>query len=78
MFITLVLVHFYREKMQYSRLSHYVSVLKIAGIKVLCISLNLIKHSSHLKENIKMCFILIITLVHYDTLTLLPKYRFGS
>ena len=78
MFITLVPAHCYREKMQYSRLSHYVSVLMIAGIKVLRISLNLIKYSSHLNENIKMCFILPITLVHSDTLTLLPKYDFSS
>ena len=34
-----------------STLSHYVSFTKIAGIRVLCMSLNLIKCSSHLKEN---------------------------
>ena len=41
------------EKLQYSRLSHYVSFIKIAGIAALCMSLNLIKYSSHLKENVK-------------------------
>ena len=41
------------EKLLYSRLSHYVSFIKIAGIRALCMLLNLIKHSSHLKEDIK-------------------------
>ena len=31
------------EKLQYIRLSHYVSIIKIAGIRALCMSLNLIK-----------------------------------
>ena len=34
-------------------LSHCVSFIKIAGIRVLCMSLNLINCSSHLKENTK-------------------------
>ena len=41
------------EKLQYSRLSHHVSFIKIAGITALCMSLNFIKYSSHLKENKK-------------------------
>ena len=41
-------------KFQYSRLSHDVSfITEIAGITALCMSLNLIKHSSQLKENIE-------------------------
>ena len=34
------------EKVQYSRLSHYVSFIKITGITPLCMSLNLIKRES--------------------------------
>ena len=42
------------EKLQYPRLSHYVSFINmIAGIRAMCLSLSLIKSSSHLKENIK-------------------------
>ena len=85
------------EKLQYSRLSRYVSFSKIAGIRALCMSYNLIKYSSHLKEITKkkhliflqsslrhicstcwLCYILLITLVHSITLTLLRKYRFSS
>ena len=42
-------------KLQYSHVSHYVSFIKKAGIiaLALCMSLNLSKYSSHLKENIK-------------------------
>ena len=40
------------EKLQYFRLSHHVSIIKIAGITALRMSLNLIKYSSHVKENI--------------------------
>ena len=39
------------EKLQYSRLIHHVSFIKIAGITALRMSLNLIKYSSHVKEN---------------------------
>ena len=35
------------EKLQYSRLSHYVSFIKITGITALCMSLNLIIVSSY-------------------------------
>ena len=87
------------EKLQYSRLSHYVSFIKITGITALCMSLNLINYSSNLKENKKKnkthlislqsslkhvcytcwwCYILLITLVHSVTLTLLRQYRFRS
>ena len=41
------------EKLQYPRLSHHVSFIKIAGITALCTSLNLIKYSTHLNENKK-------------------------
>ena len=46
------------EKLQYSRLSHHVSFIKIAGITALRMSLNLIKYSSHVKENIIYIYIL--------------------
>jgi len=42
-----------------SRLSNYVSFIEIAGIRSLCMSLSLIKYSSHLKENIKKHLILL-------------------
>ena len=42
------------EKLKYSPLRNYVSYIKKAGIRVLCMPLNLIKYSSHLKENIKI------------------------
>ena len=47
------------EKLQYSRLSHHLSFIKIAGITALCMSLNLIKYSSHVKENIIYIYIYI-------------------
>ena len=49
------------EKLQYSRLSHHVSFIKIAGITAfnLRMSLNLIKYSSHVKENIIYIYIYI-------------------
>ena len=50
MFMTLIPI----IQLQYSGLSHHVSFIKIAGIIALCMSLNLIKCSSHLKENIKI------------------------
>ena len=50
MFMTLIPI----IQPQYSGLSHHVSFIKIVGIIALCMSLNLIKCSSHLKENIKI------------------------
>lgn len=93
------------EKLQYSRLSHYVSFIKITGITALCMSLNLIivssydliNYSLNLKEKKSKkhlislqsslnhvcytcwwCYILLTTLVHSVTLTLLRQYRFSS
>ena len=39
------------EKLQYSRFSHYVSFIKVAAIRALCMSLNLIKYSSHERKH---------------------------
>ena len=41
------------EKPEYSRLSHHVSFIYVAGVRALCMSLNLIKYASHLKKKQK-------------------------
>ena len=48
------------EKLQYSRLSHHVSFIKIAGITALSMSLNLIKYSSHVKVYVCSFFMLVV------------------
>ena len=58
MFMTLIPI----IQLQYSGLSHHVSFIKIAGIIALCMSLNLIKCSSHLKENQQLQYNIILLL----------------